>query len=136
MTYKVGLTAGAFDIIHPGYIRLFRDAKKVCEYLIVALHEDPSLERPKTKAKPIFSPEERLEILMSIRYVDEVRRYRTENELVALLLEIRPDIRILGTDYVTQGVITSRGMCPIYYHHRDHNWSETLVRKLLREEKK
>ena len=136
MIYKVGLTAGAFDIIHPGYIRLFRDAKKVCEYLIVALHEDPSLERPKTKYKPIFSPEERLEILMSIRYVDEVRRYRTENDLVLLIVDIKPDVRIIGTDYIEKKLFTGKGITPLYYHHRDHNWSETLVRKLLREEKK
>ena len=41
---KIGFLAGAFDVIHPGYIRMFKDAKTVCDYLIVGLHEDPSKE--------------------------------------------------------------------------------------------
>jgi glycerol-3-phosphate cytidylyltransferase len=132
---KVGLIAGSFDIIHPGYIRLFKDAKKVCSYLIIALQEDPSIERPKTKTKPIFTKEERLEILMSIRYIDDVRFYKTENDLVLMLLEIEPDIRIIGSDYA-QGVITGRSISPLYFHARDHEWSMTKVRKLICEEKK
>jgi len=132
---KVGLVTGAFDIIHPGYIRLFKDAKRVCDYLIVALQDDPSLERPKTKYKPIFSKEERFEILMSIRYVDEVRFYNTEDDLMLLLLEIKPDSRIMGTDHSGK-VVTGRNAAPIYYHIRNHNWSETRVRKLLCEERK
>lgn len=132
--YKVGIVTGAFDIIHPGYIRLFKDAKRVCSYLIVALHVDPSIERPKTKYKPVFSKEERLEILMSIRYVDEVRFYNTEDELVLLLMEIKPDVRIMGTDYCG-GRITGHNISTIYYHRRTHNWSETRVRKLIKEEK-
>ena len=132
---KVGFTCGSFDIIHPGYIRMLKDAKRVCDYLIVGLHEYPSVQRPKTKAKPIFSKEERLEILMAIKYVDEVRFYKTEDELILLLLEIKPNIRIIGSDY-REDVITGKGMVPIYYHIRDHNWSVTRVRKLICEEKK
>lgn len=132
---KVGFTCGSFDLIHPGYIRMLKDAKRVCDYLIVGLHEDPSIERPKTKAKPIFSKEERLEILMAIRYVDEVRFYKTEDELILLLLEIKPDIRIIGSDH-RDDVITGKGIVPIYYHIRDHSWSVTRVRKMIQEEKK
>lgn len=128
--YKTGLIAGSFDIIHPGYIHMLKDAKRVCKYLIVALHDDPSIERPKTKVKPIFTKEERLGILMSIKFVDEVRFYQTEGDLVLLLLEIKPDIRIVGSDYIT-GVVTGKGIAPIYYHVRDTKWSTTLVRKMI-----
>lgn len=130
---KIGLVAGAFDLIHPGYIRLLKDAKRVCDYLIVALHEDPSIERPKTKAKPIFSVEERTEILKAIRYVDEVVTYKTEDDLILLLLELRPDVRIVGTDY-SRSFITGKNIVPLYYHQRDHNWSVTRIRKIIREE--
>jgi glycerol-3-phosphate cytidylyltransferase len=126
----VGLIAGSFDLIHPGYIHLFRDAKKVCDYLIIALQDDPSIDRPKTKVKPIFTREERLETLMSIRYVDEVRYYETEDDLVTLLLEIKPDIRILGSDYIGKK-ITGKGFSKLYYHHRDTDWSTTKLRKLI-----
>lgn len=131
---RVGLLAGAFDIIHPGYIALFKDAKTVCDYLIVALQDDPSVDRPKTKAKPIFTKEERANILMAIRYIDEVRFYQTEEDLVGLLIEIKPDVRIIGNDYVDK-TITGRGIVPLYFHHRDHPWSVTKVRQLIREEK-
>jgi glycerol-3-phosphate cytidylyltransferase len=131
---KIGIVAGSFDIIHPGYIRLFKDAKKVCDYLIVALQEDPAVERPKTKFHPIFTREERLEILMAIKYVDEVRYYETENDLIMLFLDIKPDIRILGNDYLDEH-ITGKGMVPIYFHARETGWSVTKVRKMICEKK-
>jgi glycerol-3-phosphate cytidylyltransferase len=133
---KVGLLAGAFDLIHPGYIKLLKDAKRVCDYLIIALQDDPSIDRPKTKQKPIFSKEERADILMSIRYVDEVRFYQTEADLQLLLIEIKPDIRILGIDYLRDGVkITGKGLAPLYYHHRDYKWSTSIVRQMIKEAK-
>ena len=133
---KVGLVAGAFDLIHPGYIQLLKDAKRVCDWLIVALHEDPSLERPNQKFAPVFSREERADILMAIRYVDEVRYYRTEDELAGLILEIRPDIRILGDDYIGAAHVTGRINIPIYYHQRTSDWSNTRVRQLITKQMK
>lgn len=130
---KVGLIAGSFDIIHPGYIRLFKDAKTVCDYLVIALQDDPHAERPKTKCKPIFTKEERLEILMSLRYVDDVRYYQTENDLVELILRVKPDIRILGNDYVDRSITGKMGI-PVYYHNRKTGWSMTKVRKMIKEE--
>ena len=58
---KKGIIAGAFDVIHPGYVRMFRDAKRHCNHLTVALHLDPSIERD-IKLKPIHTKEERKEI--------------------------------------------------------------------------
>lgn len=127
---RVGLIAGTFEIIHPGVVRLLKDAKKVCDYLIVAVQDDPSIERPKIKFKPVFTKEERAEVLMSLRYVDECRFYNTEDDLVLMLLELKPDIRILGSDYA-QKTITGRSMAPIYYHLRDHGWSNTKVRMAI-----
>ena len=51
--YRNGVIAGAFDVIHPGYILLFMDAKKVCDQLFIAIHIDPSVERPE-KQKPVL----------------------------------------------------------------------------------
>lgn len=128
--YKVGLIAGSFDLIHPGYIRLFKDAKRVCEYLIIALQDDPSIERPKSKTKPIFTKEERLEILMSIKYVDEVRYYNNEDDLILVLLDVKPDVRIVGSDYRDK-FITGKGMTQLYYSIREHEWSETKAKRMI-----
>ena len=59
---KIGFVAGNFDLIHPGYIKLFQFAKKHCDFLIVAIHKDPSLERNK-KFQPIHSLKERKMII-------------------------------------------------------------------------
>jgi glycerol-3-phosphate cytidylyltransferase len=126
-----GLVAGCFDLIHPGYIQMFKDAKDICNHLVVALHENPSTERSE-KFKPIHSVEEREIILRGIRYVDEIVRYKTEEDLEKLLVDTKPDYRIVGTDYLekeftgkhTEGV-------KIYYHSREHDWSYSALRRKL-----
>ena len=69
--HKTGIICGSFDLIHAGYIRMFKDAKAHCNHLTIALHKDPSTERP-NKLKPVHSVEERKEILSAIKYVDDV----------------------------------------------------------------
>lgn len=128
--YKKGLLAGAFELIHPGYIELFRDAKNICEFLVVALQDDPSMDRPKTKFKPVIGVFCRLNILKSIRYIDDVIPYRTEDDLVALIMEQRPDVRILGDDYIGKP-ITGKMDIPCYYHRRQTDWSTTKLRQLI-----
>ena len=54
--YKVGVIAGNFDVIHPGYINMFDEMKKVCEIVVILLQTDPTIERPE-KLKPIVSVE-------------------------------------------------------------------------------
>ena len=126
-----GLVAGCFDLIHPGYIKMFQDAKTVCNHLIVALQEDSSIER-EGKFKPVHSVEERKLILNSIKYVDEIIVYKTEEDLENLLNDLRPDYRILGTDYLSKK-ITGENIdgIRIHYHTRDHNWSYSNLRKKI-----
>lgn len=127
--YDRGLLAGCFDVIHPGYIRLFQEAKHVCSYLVIALHIDPSLENPE-KLKPVLTVEERTEILYSIRYVDEVIPYRTEDDLDVLLHSV--DVRIVGSDH--QGHTTRPDLAiPTYYHVREHEWSSSRYKHLIAE---
>lgn len=127
-----GLIAGAFDCIHPGYIKAFIEAKANCDYLFVCVHKDPSVENPE-KMKPVLSIQEREEILRSIRYVDEVVFYETEADLMRLLKMINPDIRFLGQDY-DMGIkaITGRELnIPIHFLDRSHGWSATKYKKLI-----
>ena len=128
---RTGVIAGNFDVIHPGYVRLFRDAKEnACDTLTIALHVDPTIERP-SKAKPILSAEERTEILLSIRYVDRVLYYNTESELEELLESIPEHIRVIGTDYEGRD-FTGKGLAKeVYYHKRDHDWSTTRYKTEL-----
>ena len=88
---KTGIIAGNFDVLHPGYIKLFRECKENCDRFIVLLHGDPSIERP-SKLKPILSIEERVEMLQSLRFVDDVLTYNLESELYELIQMLEPDI--------------------------------------------
>lgn len=128
---KKGLIAGNFDVIHPGYIRYFKDAKENCDYLIVALHVDPTIERPQ-KYKPILNKEERTEILLAIKFIDEVVYYNTESELLELIGKIKPQIRILGSDYKDKKFTGDNLDIPVYFHKRDHKWSTTRFKDLIR----
>jgi len=133
MTEKkiTGFIAGCFDLLHPGYILMFEDAKTICNHLIIALHEDPSLERSH-KHKPIHSLKERETILKGIKYIDEVVYYKTEKELKNLLLDISPDYRIIGTDYLERD-FTGKDIedIKIYYHERQHDWSYSKLRRKI-----
>jgi cytidyltransferase-like protein len=95
---RKGIIASAFDVIHPGYIRMFKDAKLYCNHLTVALHEDPSAERSH-KLQPVQSVEERTEILRSIKYIDDVVTYKVEEEYLDYLRSGDYNVRFLGTDY-------------------------------------
>jgi len=127
----IGIVAGNFDVIHPGYVRLFEDAKEnACNYLIVALQGDPTIERP-DKCKPVQSIEEREYILKSIRHVDEVIHYNTEAELLAILENYDYDIRIIGSDYIDREFTGSKLKKTVYYHDRNHKYSLTDLKKRI-----
>lgn len=122
---RKGIIAGNFDVIHPGYVRFFNDAKEnACDWLIVALHVDPTIERP-TKAKPILTAEERTEILFSLSAVDQVMYYNTEKELTDLLASVPDHTRVIGSDYKSADFTGKSLAKHIYYHDRNHGWSTT-----------
>ena len=127
---KKGVIAGAFDIIHPGYIKMFKEAKQHCDSLIVLLHTDPTIERPE-KLKAILSVEDRKEILMSLKYVDDVVRYTYEEQLYDLLKMGEFDIRFLGDDYKDESFTGDNLRILIHYLNRDHGWSTTKFKKLI-----
>ena len=122
---KKGIIAGAFDIIHPGYVRLFKEAKEHCNHLTIALHEDPSMARPH-KLKPVHSVEERKEILKSIKYVDDVVVYQAEETFLSYLKDY--DIRFLGDDYRDGSYTGKDKPIDIIWLDRSHNYSTTKLK--------
>ena len=131
---KRGLVAGNFDVIHPGYVKLFEDAKNnACNYLIVALQGDPTIERP-YKCKPVQTVEERKYILESIKYVNEVIHYNTEKELLDIVKMGKNDVRIIGSDYKDINFTGKIYEKEIYYHERGHDYSLTDLKKRITEQ--
>lgn len=127
-----GVIAGNWDVIHPGYIKGFKECKEYCKELIVLLHTDPSIER-ENKLKPVLSVEERREILSEIRSIDSIIEYTYEWELVERLKEIKPDIRFLGDDYKGKTYTGFELNIPIHYLNREHGWSATLYKRLIKD---
>ena len=127
-----GIIAGAFDLIHPGYVRMFADCKMHCNHLTVALHEDPSFARPH-KLTPVQTVEERKEILKSIRYVDDVVVYQAEDTFLWYLESGDYDIRFLGDDY-SDGSYTGKDLpIKIVFVDRSHQYSTTQLKKKIYE---
>jgi len=122
---KKGIIAGNFDVIHPGYIRMFKEAKEHCNHLTVALHEDPSMARPH-KLKPVQTVEDRKEILHAIKYVDDVVVYQAEETFHYYLKDYH--IRFLGTDYM-DGSYTGKDLSiEIVWLSRNHDYSSTKLK--------
>ena len=124
------MCAGNFDIIHYGYTVTFEEAKRHCDKFIIFLQRDPSLTR-NTKYKPIIPMYERYKNLMSIKYVDEVYEYQTEEELYKLIEFFQPDVRILGEDYIGKP-FTGDDLPPrVVYTTRTHDWSTTKIKNRI-----
>ena len=129
-SYTKGVIAGNFDVIHPGYIKMFKEAASYCDCLIVLLHTDPSIERPH-KLKPILSFEDRKETLLELESVCGVIRYTYEEQLLDILKSGDFSVRFLGDDYRGKSYTGDSLNIPIYFLDRSHGWSTTKFKKLI-----
>jgi len=124
---KIGFTCGAFDLLHAGHIVMLEETKQFCDYLIVGLQTDPSIERP-SKNKPIQSVYERYIQLSAVKFVDKIIPYDTENSLVDLLQSQNINIRFVGEDYKNKAFTGDDLNIKIQYTNRQHSFSTTSLR--------
>ena len=125
---KIGFTCGAFDLLHAGHIVMLEETKQFCNYLIVGLQTDPSIERP-SKNKPIQSIYERYIQLSAVKFVDKIIPYDTENSLVDLLQSQNINIRFVGEDYKNKTFTGDDLNIKIQYTNRQHSFSTTSLRQ-------
>lgn len=133
---KVGFTCSTFDLLHSGHIAMLREAKEQCEYLIVGLQIDPSLDR-KEKNSPAQTIVERYVQLSAVKYVDEIIVYLTERDLEDILEMFHIDVRILGDEYRDKD-FTGKDICKkrgiqLHFNKRDHRFSTSSLRQLVAE---
>ncbi len=133
---KIGITFSAFDLLHAGHIKMLEEAKRQCDYLIVALQTDPTIDRPE-KNRPSQSVVERYIQLKGCRHVDEIVPYATEQDLEDILRSFKIDVRIIGDEYKEKN-FTGRSYCEqkgieLYFNVRDHRFSSTSLRKEVTE---
>ena len=130
----VGITFSTFDFFHAGHVKMLEEAKSVCDYLIVGLQLDPSIDRPE-KNKPIQSVIERYIQVSSCKFVDEVVPYVREKDLNEILRSFKIDIRVSGEEYREKN-FTGKAYCEekgiqLYFNSRDHEYSSSEIRKRI-----
>ena len=130
---KKGFTCGTFDLCHAGHFLMFKECKENCDYLIVALQSDPTLDRP-NKNKPVLTVKERATILEGVKYIDELRFYNTETELLELLKEIKPEIRFVGEDHKSKSFTGDTLSSKIFWNKRYGYSSSDLRRRVYEAE--
>lgn len=134
MIKKIGITCSAFDLFHAGHVKMLEEAKSHCDYLIVALQTNPTIDRP-NKNKPIQSVVERYIQLAACKWVDQIVPYETEKDLEDIFLTFDIHVRIIGDEYQSKQ-FTAREICSnrgieIIYNKRDHSFSSTELRKRI-----
>ena len=132
---KVGITFSTFDLLHAGHVKMLEEAKRVCDYLIVGLQLDPSIDRDEKNA-PTQTIIERYIQLKGCIHVDEIVPYVTENDLLDILQSFKIDVRIVGDEYIEKQY-TGRKYCEekgieVYYNSRDHRFSSSGLRKQVK----
>ena len=127
MNKRIGFTCGTFDLFHAGHVVMLREAKQHCDYLIVGIQIDPSVDR-KEKNKPGQSIIERQIQVGGCRFVDETIVYATEKDLIILLQTLPVDVRILGSEYKPATFTGSDLPIEIVFNRREHTFSSTALR--------
>jgi len=131
----VGITFGSFDLCHFGHALMFEECKEFCDYLIVGVQSDPSIDRPE-KNRPIQSHKERMGIVSSLKFVDEIIPYDTEADLIEVLKQVKPDVRILGADHKNKLFTGHELPIKCIFNTRDHGYSTSELRKRVFEAEK
>lgn len=125
---KIGFTCSTFDMFHAGHIMMLKEARTQCDYLIVGLQTDPTIDRPE-KNKPVQGIFERYVQLQACKYVDEVVVYATEKELLDVLQSYPIDVRILGDEYASKSFTGDNLDMELYFNRREHSFSTTELRQ-------
>jgi glycerol-3-phosphate cytidylyltransferase len=129
----VGFTCSTFDLLHAGHILMLAECKQICDYLIVGVQSDPTIDRPGIKNKPVQSIVERYVQLSAVKFVDEIIVYNTEKDLEDMLMFLPINVRIIGEEYKDKD-FTGKQICEdrgikIWFNSRSHRFSSYELRQ-------
>lgn len=122
---------GCFDVLHAGHIALLEYAKSQGSRLVVGLDTDERVKFSKGNARPINSLSDRLKVLSSIRFVDQVVSFGSDDELIQRIKESGAEVIVIGNDYVGKRVIGSE-LLPVKFFDKLKGFSSTEVINALR----
>jgi glycerol-3-phosphate cytidylyltransferase len=115
---------------------MLREAKDNCDYLIVGLQTDPTIDRPDEKNQPVQTLVERYAQLSALKFVDEIVPYQSEEDLIDILELFKIDVRFLGEEYrekdfTGKDVCRKRGI-ELHFNKRDHRFSTSDLRRRVK----
>ena len=118
---------GCFDVLHRGHIELFKYAKSLDSFVVVGIDSDSRVKQLKGSSRPINNQNDRKFFLESIRYIDKVVIFNSEDELRTVISMHSPDIMIVGSDYKDKKVIGSEYSKELKFFNRIGNYSTTNI---------
>lgn len=118
---------GTFDVLHYGHFRLLEAAAELGDKLYVAIDTDERIKEKKGEHRPFHNIMERKEMLESIKWVDNVFAFSSDNELITLIRAIDPDVYVIGSDYKNKPIVGSEYIRNIVFIPRIEKFSTTKI---------
>lgn len=135
--YKIGYTSGVYDLFHVGHLNIFKNAKRYCDYLIVAVSTDEVVEKSKHKT-PFISFDDRVEIVKAIKYVDKVIPQTDYNDKITPAIKNHINVMFVGSDWKgtpkwnkIEKDLKEIGVDVIYLKHTE-GVSSTIIKEKIR----
>lgn len=101
---SVVFTNGCFDLIHPGHIKLLKQAKKYGDILFLGINSDKSIKKIKGLSRPVMKEKERITVLSAIEYIDLIAVFN-EPTPIKVIEKIRPDALVKGSDWPKSEIV-------------------------------
>lgn len=118
---------GTFDVLHPGHINLFKEAKDKGDFLFVAIDSDKRVSHLKGIDRPFNNQENRKFILENLKPIDKVEIFNSDDELKGLIKNYEPDIMMVGSDWKGKNIIGSEYAKQLIFFDRIGNYSTTKI---------
>ena len=129
---KISFANGCFDLIHPGHIKILKEAKSKGDILIVALNSDHSIKRIKGAKRPILNEKARIDIISSIGFVDYLTVFKEATPYL-LIKELKPDFLIKGGDWKRDKIIGKEFVKKVYRVNTLPEYStSSIIKKIKR----
>ena len=119
---------GTFDIIHRGHLMMLQHAKSLGDHLLVAIDTDRRVAKLKGKNRPINNQNDRRYMLESLRCVNTVYLFDSEEDLIEIMKEYQPDVYVKGSDWKHDKNSTAEQYCnKVIYYDRVGDYSTTNI---------
>ena len=118
---------GTFDVLHPGHISLFKDAKSRGDFLFVAIDSDKRVSQLKGIDRPFNNQENRKYILENLKFIDKVEIFNSDVELKDLIKKYAPDIMMVGSDWKNKTIVGSEYAKQLIFFDRIPDFSTTKI---------